>query len=185
MNSDRWQQVKDLLDKALQYAPDERATFLDEACDGDDDLRHEVETFLASYQTDFMEKPAVAEVADSFVSSQDNKLASGEKISHYKIIRSIGAGGMGEVYLAKDVRLGRQVALKVLQTKATENKDARLRFVQEARAAATLNHPHIVTVYDVSLESRARRREYLLRHVFRTMADSRCSDEWRANRRTG
>ena len=77
-------------------------------------------------------------------------LAAGTRVSHYKIISKIGAGGMGEVYLAEDTELNRKVALKFLPSHLCQDDDCRARFKREAQAAAKLNHPNIITVYDVS-----------------------------------
>lgn len=148
MTPERWQQVKRLCGEALQRASADRAQFLAEACE-DEGVRREVETLLAAYDSKFMEKPVIGEVAEMVVKRPANRLAAGEHISHYEIVNAIGAGGMGEVYLAKDTRLRRRVALKVLPVDLVGNSDRLERFEQEARAAAALNHPHIAHIYEI------------------------------------
>src|SRR5437016_11905342 len=76
-------------------------------------------------------------------------LTANRNLSHYRIVKQIGAGGMGEVYLAKDTKLDRKVALKLLPAEFTRDEDRVRRFVQEAKAASALNHPHIVTIYEI------------------------------------
>ncbi|MBA3255946.1 MAG: serine/threonine protein kinase, partial [Pyrinomonadaceae bacterium] len=105
MKPERWQQVKELFESALECAPDERAAFLDQACDGDESLCREVESLLASFDEgeSFMERPAVALAAESLAGSRSESLI-GQAIGHYQVIREIGRGGMGEVYLVQDHR---------------------------------------------------------------------------------
>ena len=150
MTPERWQQVKELFESALECAPDERAAFLDHACDGDESLRGEVESLLASYEEgeSFMERPAVALAAESLAGSRSESLI-GQTIGHYQVIREIGRGGMGEVYLVQDHRLGRSVALKLLPTYLSKDEDRLRRFEQEARAASALNHPNVCVIYEV------------------------------------
>ncbi|MGH9958451.1 MAG: serine/threonine-protein kinase, partial [Pyrinomonadaceae bacterium] len=100
MTPEQWQKVKEVFESALERAPGERSAFLDGACDGDESLRGEVESLLASYEEgeSFMERPAVALAAESLADAQSESL-TGQTIGHYHIIRQIGQGGMGEVYL--------------------------------------------------------------------------------------
>src|SRR5436190_7280311 len=154
MNPERWQQLNDLFHAALERAPEERAAFLDEACAGDESLRDKVEALLAAHAeaASFIESPAMdveaREIAAGRASSQ-GRLETGATFSHYRIISQIGAGGMGQVYLAHDMTLGRKVALKLLPVEFTRNTDRVRRFQQEARAASSLNHQNIITIYQV------------------------------------
>jgi eukaryotic-like serine/threonine-protein kinase len=148
VNTDRWQQIKEIFDDAMQRPPAERAAFLDEACANDRDLRAEVEKLLASYETDFMAQPAVGMVADVIVAARQ-QLKAGQQLGRYRIIQPIGAGGMGEVYLAHDTELERDVALKILASDVAANQQRMQRFIQEAKAASALNHPNIITIHEV------------------------------------
>jgi serine/threonine protein kinase len=150
MKNDGWEKAKMIFADAIKLAPELRLRFLDEACADDTETRREVESLLASFDDadSFMETPAVNEVAD-VVKSNDKQLKAGKRFGHYEIIKQIGAGGMGEVYLAKDTRLNRQVALKLLSMEVDSDKAKISRFKQEARAASALNHPNILTVFDI------------------------------------
>ena len=133
MKPDRWKQVDELLEAALDCPPAERASFLDRACSGDEELRRELESLLISDgQTEgFFESPPARVAADLFADKQA-KPGKGERISHYEILAQIGSGGMGEVYLARDTRLGRKVALKLLPLSYTADPQLRARFFREA-----------------------------------------------------
>jgi serine/threonine-protein kinase len=150
MTPERWQRVKELFDSALELEAEERRVFLNQRCAGDDELRREVESLLESDDdTDsFMESPAVEDAADT-LAGDDARLQAGQKINRYEIVSLIGQGGMGEVYLAHDSRLGRKVALKLLPTYLSNDKGRLRRFEQEARSASALNHPNVCTIYEV------------------------------------
>src|SRR5215468_9404370 len=153
MTSERWQQVNDLFQLAAERTPEERTTFLQTACQGDEGLRREVESLIASYERaeNFIESPAF-EVVPELLTDERTSAIIGESIGHYRIESLIGVGGMGEVYLARDERLGRRVALKFLPERLTANNTQLSRFKSEARAASALNHPNILTVYEIGTE---------------------------------
>src|SRR5947207_432128 len=153
MKAERWQQVNDLFQSAAERAHEERAAFLDEGCHGDEGLRREVESLLASYERaeNFIESPAF-EVAPELLTNDRPGALVGELIGHYRIESLIGVGGMGEVYLARDERLGRKVALKLLPERLTVDETQLSRFKTEARSASALNHPNILTVYEIGAE---------------------------------
>jgi Tol biopolymer transport system component len=148
MKPERWKQVDELLEAALECPADERASFLDQACSGDEDLRREVESLLISdgQAETFIESPPARVAAELFSARQPKP---GERIAHYEILSLIGAGGMGEVYLARDTRLGRKVALKLLSPSLTADPKLKARFFREARLASALDHPNVCTIHEV------------------------------------
>ena len=150
MTPERWQHIKSLLLSALERDTTQRAAFLAAACAGDPTLRKEVENLLAAHEQagTFIESPAFELMASS-LENQTESLA-GRTFGHYQIISALGVGGMGEVYLAEDKRLGRKIALKVLPAHYTADDDRVRRFQQEARAASALNHPSIITIYEIA-----------------------------------
>jgi len=149
MTPERWKQIEKLLQSALDRTPDQRAVFLDEACAGDEALRKEVESLLeSSDEVDAFLKSPVIEDAAALLADEKSNSMFGRAIGHYSILSQLGAGGMGEVYLAQDTRLGRKVALKLLPSFFTKDEQRLRRFQQEARAASALNHPNIITMFD-------------------------------------
>jgi hypothetical protein len=148
VKSDRWQKLKNVFNEALERDPAQRAVFLDEACAGDAALREEVESLLASHQDadGFLEEPAYA-AARELIESDSGEELVGRKLGPYMVTKKLGHGGMGIVYLAEDTRLGRPVAIKALAPEHTRDEQHRERLRREARAAATLAHPAIATVY--------------------------------------
>ena len=144
---ERWEEIDRIFMAAAELEPAKRKAFLDDACAGDDLLRREVESLLAhDIQESLVAGPAVVEV--SRLLRKEARLITGDRIGTYIITGSIGSGGMGEVYLAKD-KFGRMVALKVLNRQFEQNESGVARFQQEARSLLALNHPNIVTIYDI------------------------------------
>ena len=150
MTPERWKRIENLLQSALERKPAERAAFLREACAGDEAMHKEVESLLDSSQQDgsFLKSPAFEEAAALLAGDNKNSML-GRRIGSYQIISLLGSGGMGEVYLAQDSRLGRKVAIKLLPSFFTRDEQRLRRFQQEARAASALNHPNIITIFDI------------------------------------
>jgi len=152
MTPERWQQIEQLFHAAAECPCDQRLAFLDRACGGDEDLRREVEALLAS-----------SDEAESFIEAPPEELAgvlaheraaamAGRQLGHYQLLALLGAGGMGEVYRARDTQLDREVAVKILPPHLAQNAEALARFKREARAVAALSHPNILTIYDFGTE---------------------------------
>ncbi|HEX5690256.1 MAG TPA: protein kinase, partial [Roseiflexaceae bacterium] len=150
MTPERFQRVGELYDAALELAVEARPNFLAEACGDEDELRREVESLLRAHeQGDGFLAANVAPVVAKLAARQKNPSIIGRSLGHYQALSLLGAGGMGEVYLAQDTRLGRKVALKLLPWVFTSDEERLRRFKQEALAASALNHPNILTVYDI------------------------------------
>src|ERR1043166_5047785 len=141
----RWQQIKQIFEGAIALHGAEREAYLTSACEGQNEVREEVDSLLRSYEVagSFMEAPAVAHA------ELDQKLTPGQRVKHYQIVSLIGEGGMGEVYLANDTILGRRVALKVLPTFVSKDPERLRRFTQAARAASRLCHPNVCVVHEI------------------------------------
>lgn len=147
---DHWAAVKRIHQSALDKDPSERDTFLDESCGGDDALRREVQSLLryAAEAESFLERPAV-DIAPTPPGESHEATLVGRTISHYQVLSLLGVGGMGEVYLARDPRLERTVAVKILPGELAADADRMQRFRREAKAASALNHPNVATIHDV------------------------------------
>jgi Tol biopolymer transport system component len=150
MTPERWRQIDRLFHAALEHETEQRRAFLDRACAGDAPLRREVESLLASHERaeSFIED-AASDLAAELLEGGRGGLAAGQKVGRYRIASLLGEGGMGEVYLAEDASLGRRVALKLLPAQFTADAERVRRFEQEARAASALNHPNILTIYEI------------------------------------
>jgi eukaryotic-like serine/threonine-protein kinase len=154
MNPERWKQIDELLSATLDLDEEKRAAFLDQACDGDTELKKEVESLLASE----VKEPAdiegyPIELAADLLEAHPRVFTSGNLIGPYKILSLLGSGGMGEVYRASDPRIGRDVAVKILGPRFSQDPDRVRRFEQEARAAGALSHPNIVALFDAGMDN--------------------------------
>jgi Tol biopolymer transport system component len=160
MASERWQLIEELFHSSLEREASARAGFLADACGVDGELKRQVEALLVSYEAadSFIDVPPlagaissiVAEAAEESAERNDSSLSLiGRQIAHYEIQSLLGAGGMGEVYLAHDLKLDRQIAIKILPAQFSEDDAQVQRFEREARAASALNHPNIITIHEI------------------------------------
>ena len=151
MEAERWRKIQQVYHSALEQDADSRAAIIAEACGGDEELRQEVESLLAHSEASdaFLEMPAMHVAAKQHARDEAKWNMAGKTMSHYRVIRELGAGGMGVVYLARDESLDRQVALKVLPTGSLADATARKRLRKEALALAKLSHPNIETIYEL------------------------------------
>ncbi len=152
MEAERWERVQEIYLDALEMEAEDRAAFLAAVCADDDALRREVESLLGAHEhaETFLQTPAVVVAAEEAKRSTPPPVSPlGRRISHYQILTALGAGGMGEVYLAHDKQLGRKVALKLLPHEFTRDRERIQRFKHEARTVSSLNHPNIVTVFEI------------------------------------
>jgi serine/threonine protein kinase/predicted esterase len=142
----KWALVKRILDTALGLSPVERDRYLDNACEGDNELRDEIDSLLSHEDSKFLEVPAVSNISPG---SSDPQLQLGTLVDRYEILSLIGVGGMGEVYRATDTKLNRPVAIKILPSRLADHSERRRRFDREAQVISKLNHPNICTLHDV------------------------------------
>ncbi len=154
MKVERWKQIDELFDAVLEIPNERRDAFLSEKCGGDADLKKEILSLLkAQKATDaFLENSAMNLMAKEIAHNQTTVVdfsLSGKELGSYRIERALGAGGMGEVFLAYDTKLKRNVALKILPAEFVSDGERIKRFEREARTVSALNHPNIVTIYDV------------------------------------
>ena len=148
MSTGQWERTKEILEQALRLAPHERQAYLGAACGVDADLRRELESLIASYEeagSSFLG----ADASEVLQLTPQRALSSGTKLGPYQLIELLGAGGMGEVYRARDARLDRIVAIKILPAAFSADHERLHRFEREARSASALNHPNIVTIYEL------------------------------------
>ena len=171
MKPERWELIEKLYQAVVERPPGERAAFLEEACAGDEELLRELESLLEHREQagSFMKAPVVDQSAGSFgedsVGSSGNKDSSivGKTIAHYKVLAKLGEGGMGEVWKARDEKLGREVALKTLPEEFAKDAERLSRLEREARLLASLNHPNVATIH--GLEERGGTRFLVLELV--------------------
>ncbi len=155
MTTEQWRQIEQLYHAAREREPGDRARFLQEAC-ADEQVRGEVESLLGceAQAESFLEAPALEVTAEALAEGRARSML-GRELGHYQIVAFLAAGGMGEVYRARDSRIGRDVAVKVLPPGLATDPERLRRFEQEARATGALNHPNILTIYDVGVDDGA------------------------------
>ena len=153
----RWQRLRGLFEAALERSPDERTAFVEHRCGADVALRRELEDLLRSHDQNgtFLETPAIAalSIAEAEPDETISPIPPHTSLGSYRIETLLGSGAMGEVYRARDLRLGRLVAIKVLPVRFASEPDRVRRFETEARAAGSLNHPNILSIYTLGTVS--------------------------------
>jgi eukaryotic-like serine/threonine-protein kinase len=155
MKADHWRQIEQLYHDAREHAPEERVRFLEEAC-ADETVRAEVESLLGceARAEGYLETPALEVTAEALAEGRARSML-GRMLGQYEIVTFLDAGGMGEVYRARDSRIGRDVAIKVLSPGIAAHSERLRLFEQEARAAGAINHPNILTIHDVGIQDGA------------------------------
>jgi len=154
---DRWQRIKEIFHSAQDRPLAERPDFLNEVCGDDTSIREEVEALLTADagNENFLTSPAF-EFAAGMLSSEGTEFGAGERVGRYEILCSLGAGGMGQIYLARDALLGRNIALKLIAQEFATDRRRVLRFEQEARAASALNHPNVCVIHEIGITDEGR-----------------------------
>jgi eukaryotic-like serine/threonine-protein kinase len=154
---DRWQRIKEIFHSAQARTPAERVGFLNEVCGDDASVREEVEALLTADASndDFLSSPAY-EFAAGMLASEASEFSAGQKVGRYEILLSLGAGGMGQIYLAYDAQLGRKIALKLISREFATDPRRVHRFEQEARAASALNHPNVCVIHEIGTTDNGR-----------------------------
>ena len=150
MTPERYGELEDLWHRALEKPAAERQAFVDTVCAGDEALRRELESLLASSEQaeGFLEQPPDDVAAEMFQVREEAEVT--RTLAHYVLRSRLGAGGMGEIFLAQDIHLGRQVALKLLTRESASEGDRKRRLLLEAQAASTLNHPNVAQIYEIA-----------------------------------
>ena len=150
MTPERWQQIKHVFQSVIERPTPERAAYLEQACVSDPSLRSEVETLVFAHERAGDSVSALgAEVAATMLAQTEAGSIADQRLGPYQIIRQIGQGGMGEVYCARDTKLDRIVALKILPREVAADQERMRRFVREAKAASSLNHPNVATIHEI------------------------------------
>ena len=151
MSPERYQRITALVESALELPPARRDEFLTAACADDEELRRQSAELLAAREQsgDFLALPALNFLAEDVARDLESRELAGRRLGRYRVVRQIGKGGMGEVWLATDSQLGRDVALKLLAPESILEPSQTRRFQREAQAASALNHPNIVTIYEI------------------------------------
>ncbi|HEX5884739.1 MAG TPA: protein kinase [Pyrinomonadaceae bacterium] len=154
---ERWQRIKEIFHSAQERPPADRPDFLNEVCGDDLLIREEVEALLTADagNENFLTSPAF-EFAAGMLSDEAAEFAAGERVGRYEILCSLGAGGMGQIYLARDAQLGRNIALKLISQEFATDPRRVLRFEQEARAASALNHPNVCVIHEIGITDQGR-----------------------------
>lgn len=154
---DRWQQIKEIFHSAQDRPPADRPDFLNEVCGDDASMREEVEALLTADagNENFLTSPAF-EFAAGMLANEADEFAAGERVGRYEILCSLGAGGMGQIYLARDAQLGRNIALKLIPQEFATDPRRVVRFEQEARAASALNHPNVCVIHEIGITDESR-----------------------------
>jgi len=154
---DRWQRIKEILHSAQDLPSKERADFLNRVCGTDKTMLREVESLLIADagNEDFLNEPAYEFVA-GMLADEASEFSAGQRIGRYTILSSLGAGGMGQIYLARDTALGRKIALKLISPEFSSDLGRVRRFEQEARAASALNHPNVCVIYEIGITETGR-----------------------------